>query len=275
MSVPSSCQASLSESEASISAGHAYLWYQWTERCSDQCLAYYDSLLDDSERRRLDRLASDRLRREFLVTRGLCRESLSRYSTVEPPDWSFVSNPWGKPEIDRAVFESSLRFNLSNTDTVVTCLITSGIDAGVDVENVSRQVDFCELASQFFTPTENQGLHEAPVIEMKRRFFQLWTLKESFIKAEGKGLSIPLDDFEFHFTEDDIRIVFVAPYLSRACNWQFALFDLDDTHVAAVSILKGARPDFVIIPFEANWIRERDPSNFGDFTQSRRSVPKT
>ena len=51
-------------------------------------------------------------------------------------------------------------------------------------------------------------LQQAPPSERARCFFRLWTLKEAYIKAIGKGLSAPLNSFAF--TLEPIRIAFLS-----------------------------------------------------------------
>ena len=48
-----------------------------------------------------------------------------------------------------------------------------------------------QVAKRFFTPVEQEWLSKRPAEE----FFRLWTRKESFTKALGKGLTLPLDSF--------------------------------------------------------------------------------
>jgi 4'-phosphopantetheinyl transferase len=68
---------------------------------------------------------------------------------------------------------------------------------GVDVENMNRTASLLELAKRFFAPIEYEYVREAPPHLQRKTFFRIWTLKEAYIKAQGKGLSIPLDSFHF------------------------------------------------------------------------------
>ena len=81
-----------------------------------------------------------------------------------------------------------VQFNLSHSGPWGVCAL-SGAPVGVDVELVRplRQ----NVARRFFTAGEQAYLEQCP----EREFFRLWTRKESFIKALGKGLTLPLDCF--------------------------------------------------------------------------------
>lgn len=57
------------------------------------------------------------------------------------------------------------------------------------------------IAARFFTDREYRVLLSKSGDALCRTFYTLWTLKESYIKAEGRGLSIPLDSFEFELGE--------------------------------------------------------------------------
>ena len=52
-----------------------------------------------------------------------------------------------------------------------------------------------DIAKRYFHITEFNALLDCDPSVRLSRFFDLWTLKESYIKAVGKGLHLPLDSF--------------------------------------------------------------------------------
>jgi 4'-phosphopantetheinyl transferase len=96
---------------------------------------------------------------------------------------------------------------------------------GVDVENVvARQVS-TGVADRFFSPSEVAELASVAHERRQDRFFEYWTFKESYIKARGMGLSIPLDQFSFRYPHERAVRINVNPELgddeSRWSFWQF------------------------------------------------------
>lgn len=81
-----------------------------------------------------------------------------------------------------------IQFNLSHSGPYGVCAI-SGAPVGVDVELIRPLRR--EVAKRFFTALEQGWLERHPPEE----FFRLWTRKESFSKALGKGLTLPMDSF--------------------------------------------------------------------------------
>ena len=73
---------------------------------------------------------------------------------------------------------------------------------GIDAESVDRIVDAHEVARRFFAPAEIAMLDACSgEPERSRKFVELWTLKEAYVKAIGKGLIVPLDQFSFTIDE--------------------------------------------------------------------------
>lgn len=225
--------------------GEAHVWCAWTAPCDTPALrAYYVSLLSAREKERLERFAFDHLRLEYLVTRALCRTVLSAYAAVPPECWRFRTNSYGRPEIDAGEALPPLRFNLSNARHLVACVMTRTADAGIDVEDTGRRGETVSIAEHYFSPQELLALHALPAERRRRRFFELWTLKESYIKAEGMGLSIPLDRFSFLLPGPPIRIAFEPGSADTAGEWQFGLFHPDERHLVALSIRRARRMPF-------------------------------
>jgi 4'-phosphopantetheinyl transferase len=94
---------------------------------------------------------------------------------------------------------------------------------GVDVERTDRIVEFEMLAARFFSASETAALARIRT-DPRTRFYDLWTLKEAFIKATGKGLSQPLSSFGFDLDADAHSIRFAAPAGMDAAEWHFALY---------------------------------------------------
>lgn len=230
----------------SLADDEAHVWYAWTAACSSPAQrAAYAALLTPDERARCASFAFDALRAEYLLTRALCRTVLSRYAAVRPQDWGFVRNAYGRPEIEVPVLPQPLRFNLSNARSLVACVVTRRADAGIDVEETARADAPLDVAEQFFSGDELRALRALPAAEQGTRFFDLWTLKESYIKARGLGLQIPLDRFSLHFGHR-IGIVFDPGFDDDAAAWQFFHTRLTPAHVLALALRRTTEAPFRI-----------------------------
>jgi 4'-phosphopantetheinyl transferase len=199
-----------------------------------------------AERERHDRYHFERNRLEYRVTRALCRTLLGRYLDQDPATLSFSLGERGKPALILPPGAGPLSFNLSNTDGLIACLIARHHDVGVDVEPLDRRVDCRGVAHRYFSPSESEALFALPEAQQTRRFLDLWTLKEAYIKACGGGLAIPLDHFSFRPDERPISIAFSPERDDHPEHWQFAAFELAPQHLGAVAIRRGTASDLRI-----------------------------
>src|SRR5262249_1633095 len=111
-----------------------------------------------------------------------------------PRDLRFVTDgPGGRPEL--AASHPPLRFNLSHTHGLVACVVARAA-CGVDVESLGT-ADHDELAPSVLAPTELADYRALPDTERRERLLEIWTLKESYLKGIGLGLSRPLDSVAF------------------------------------------------------------------------------
>ena len=89
----------------------------------------------------------------------------------------------------------------------------------------------------FLSPDEVKVLQSLPVTDQKKAFFLCWTRKEAFIKAKGKGLSIPLDQFDVSLVPGQPARLLKTKYNRQDMNrWTLFNIDLFPGYAAAIAI---------------------------------------
>ncbi|UKS31243.1 4'-phosphopantetheinyl transferase superfamily protein [Paenibacillus sp. HWE-109] len=147
-------------------------------------------LVAEEKRTRLRRFH----RREDLL-RGLWAELLLRSLIIEEvrlpnAEIVFEFGPNGKPRLSGA---DHFHFNISHSGNWVACMVDSQ-PVGVDVEQIQAYDE--ALTRSLFAEEEYRYITESSDPESRQfRFYQIWTAKESYIKAIGTGLSLPLHSF--------------------------------------------------------------------------------
>ena len=211
-----------------IGAGVVQLWCAYpddllVEPVAQACMA----LLSEEERARWKRFRFDKRRREHLATHALKRMALSAAFPLAPEAWQFKENAHGKPAVEP---ECGLRFNMSNSEKLVVCLVGQGAgvgaEVGVDVEPIERAGAIAKLAGHVFSPAERAQLETLGDAERLDRALSLWTLKEAYIKSRGMGLALPLDGFSFLFRgAEGVRLEVDAALEDEAGRWRFCQLD--------------------------------------------------
>lgn len=85
-------------------------------------------------------------------------------------------------------------FNLSHSGDMVLCAV-SDAPVGCDIEKATGAP--FEVAERVFTKKERRYLLDAKNTgEANRRFFRLWTMKESYMKMTGEGLGLSPERIE-------------------------------------------------------------------------------
>ncbi len=218
-----------------------HLWFIRDETIVEESvLEEYYKLLNENERARHERFQFNRDKKQFAITRAAIRTILSKYvEDVRPQSWEFRNNEYGKPSIVTADGKCPVRFNISHSKELIVIAVSLNCELGVDVEYVHRTSRTGDLAERFFSTIESTALGLLPVELRRERFFDLWTLKEAYIKACGLGLAIPLDQFSFSFPgPEKIAISFDERRNDSSQSWSFWQFVPAISHKVAVAIKK-------------------------------------
>ncbi|MFD0673401.1 4'-phosphopantetheinyl transferase family protein [Cohnella sp. GCM10027633] len=149
------------------------------------------SALPEETRTRLGRyrLQADRDRK--LLAESLIRHLIRGRLGRQPSNTVFARNEFGKPYIKEA---TDFHFNLSHSGEWVACIVHDR-PVGIDVEQIVP-IDMNAIASRYYADRERELLLRLPEEERLRGFYEVWTCKESYMKAEGLGLSLPPRDFQ-------------------------------------------------------------------------------
>ncbi len=228
-----------------IEEDQIHVWFAYSEQIQDpHLLSQYHRLLNEKERLQQKRFHFEKDRHQYLVTRAMVRTVLSLYApTIAPEDWKFQKNRYGKPSIGNRLRNCPLQLNISHTEKLVVMAVTLEREIGVDVEYLLRAGKTVEIADRFFSPNEINDLLNLPREAQKSRFFDLWTLKEAYIKACGMGLSIPLNHFSYTIDPDGIIGIAFGPQRDdQPDRWKFWQIQPTHTHKVAMA-LKCDRSD--------------------------------
>jgi 4'-phosphopantetheinyl transferase len=160
----------------------AHVWIFSTNISSARCEEFRKILSPDEAAR------TDRIR--FIAARGELRLRLASYIDTRPESIVFGVGPHGKPFLRKPA--SPLQFNLSHSGELAALVVTSGFRCGIDIERVRSKISDQALARRFFSARENAWLQSLPAGQRRHGFFRIWSVKESILKAEGLGISVPL-----------------------------------------------------------------------------------
>lgn len=229
--------------ELPLPSGQVDVWVAHPGAIQDhKLLAEYRRLLTPDEKDREQRFYFAADRRRYLITRALVRTSMSRYSSVRPDQWRFVSNAYGRPElIGNDESQKKMSFNIAHTNDLVLCAVSRGVALGVDTESIRPKSALLDIADRFFSADEAAALRALPVTVQHEIFFHYWTLKESYIKARNMGLSINLELFGFSFPGAKRICAWFHPELNDySRHWRFWLFKPSANHVGALCVQRSA-----------------------------------
>lgn len=196
--------------------GAVLYWMDTGELEDEICFSEYYKRLSRERRRKVDSYLFKKDKRLSLGAGILMDKGLSVWGLREREETvSYGKN--GKPYLPCHPY---IHFNLSHSGSRVMGVF-AGEETGCDVEQM-QEADLA-LGERFFTRKEYAFIAGQQGKEgQKEAFFRLWTLKESFLKAVGTGLSLPLDAFEITLSpKGKIAVCQKTDEACRLCPGEF------------------------------------------------------
>lgn len=162
-------------------------------------LQHLAETLSSDELCRAKRFYKEQHRQRFIAGRGILRTILGRYLGIEAQQLQFSYEPLGKPVLADTFNESKLSFNLTHSNSLALCAVSSDRLVGVDLEYIRPVSDVLTLAKRYFSEREYTVMRSLPPHQMQQVFFRYWTCKEAYLKATGVGLA-QLEQIEISLT---------------------------------------------------------------------------
>ena len=190
------------EAPLKLDRGEVHLWRLNLEVIGD-AVEQWTPVLSGDEQKRAARFHHARDRKCFAVTRSTLRQLLGAYLKADPKLLAFTYSEQEKPYLAGPEAASGIVFNVSHSGNLALLAFARGRMVGVDVEQTDRKIDPVAIATRFFSEAERKRLVSLPAEQRTDAFFLCWTRKEAYIKATGKGLSLPLRQFDVSMTPRD------------------------------------------------------------------------
>ncbi|MBE4938163.1 4'-phosphopantetheinyl transferase superfamily protein [Bacillus cereus] len=167
----------------------------------------------------------------------LIRSLICQKYKINNEEIRFKYNEYGKPFVENF---SDFHFNLSHSGEWVVCT-TANFNVGIDIEKVS-EIEALKLAKEFFSADEFYDISNMNSDEQINYFYDLWSLKESYIKTIGKGLYTPLNSFSI---KKESRALILYKNIPK--NFYFKQYNIDPNYKLSACATRDEFPQEIII----------------------------
>ncbi|MGC5327079.1 4'-phosphopantetheinyl transferase family protein [Brevibacillus sp. SYSU BS000544] len=191
------------------------------------------SRVDATKKARILRFVHKKDAWRSLLADMLLRKMLCERFQIREDELVYCTNEYGKPYL---LGRKDIFFNLTHSGDWVGCA-AGRVPVGVDIERV-KPIEL-GVAKKCFSSEEYSALMAQLEKDRLDFFYELWTLKESYIKAIGKGMSLPLQSFTVR-TREEASTFHVQ---GQGANYFFKTYVLEEGYKMAVCSIEPLFPD--------------------------------
>ncbi len=198
---------------------------------------FFINLLSDEEKKQVEKIKLGDVKNRSIISKAIIKNIISNYLGLNIKQIIFSYNEFGKPVIPERINSFRLNFNISHSGDLGLIAITRKNLIGIDVEKMNELDQIDDIINLCFTETEKYMLSCLESTEKKEVFYKIWTGKEAFIKAIGKGFSFPLKNISFRLnSKKEMVIGEILDPMNTGKDWQIYNFNPQDNYTSALVI---------------------------------------
>lgn len=201
------------------------------------------SKMDPEQKDRIIRFHFMEDRKRALVGVLLSKYAIGKVFGLLPDEIRFEKNKYGKPHV---AGKKGVHYNISHSGDYVVCAVSSS-PVGIDVQEISGQN--LDVADRFFSQEERDALAMCEGDAKRKLFYEIWSLKEAYIKCIGMGLSKPLDEFGVVKESGKYRLIDKGEWIDE---YHFCKYDIDERYSLCVCSQDAS------IPTETEYVKFKD-----------------
>ena len=205
----------------------------WLADCREQDSQCCRLVLNAAELARAQQYKHDKLRQRFIITRAILKQILARYQDIKAEDIYFERGQYGKLFLSGQREGEGLVFNVSHSANRLAVVIGTEQRLGVDIEQHKSTVSLSGLVKKCFSESESQFWRGLPESEQLETFFDIWTVKESFVKATGRGIALGLNQCVTS-AENLEQLVSIPDLYGLAKHWRIIRLTLAEGYSGAI-----------------------------------------
>lgn len=173
-------------------------------------------------------------REHYLLRHYLLRLILCKYCDCQPQEIRFRYNYYNKPFINIPEF-TAIKFNMSSSGDLMMIGLCKRDDIGIDIEKIHDTGNLEHIALDNFSQQELEYFNSR--LDKTTAFFNIWTRKEAFIKAAGKGIYYPLKSFCVNIDPSgSYENITILKHPVESKLWRTIAVKASESHIAALAI---------------------------------------
>ena len=206
------------------------------------------TLLSDIQRDKYHRRRTPQRKNTYLAGRYYLLNLLAQYTKQDADEILLSYNPLNKPYLTND--KHKLQFNFTDTNLDNQChglfVFCKAKHIGVDIESLQRKANFSAISAQRFTAGEQNYVTDQNGQIDRQRCLAIWTRKEAYGKAIGKGINFKMNQVEL--VKNDAHEV---KFNVDGQDWRLAQLQLNDQLISCVAY-QGHQPLKIIAFNSAN-----------------------